>query len=481
MTILIIDEFVPNPNRGGSSVRMMQIIDSLIKQGHRLIFCSQRPEKNDYAAEMLHQSGIHTFLLEGSRRHAHASTAVLTSLGHVLATEVFDVAILCLWFWHYISIPEEYFDFIRARSPTTRILILTDEIHWQRSEGFATLKRSILDHEAAVDLRSRERRVYCAADHVLTIAPLELEAVRALAPSTAATIVPFGMEEVPSLFEESRKDLLLIGNFENAAMRDALTWFLEEIWPRVADRSPEIGLTIAGTRAFSQLPSKLEPRITCLGFVPDLTRILRSHSIFASPIRFGTGIVTKNVAAMSHGIPIVTTSVGARSLNLEHRKTAMICDEAGCFADSILELHTNSDVWSYIAQSAIDHVHCSFPLSNVAKGLEKALKAIMLHPSPLKNTRIDTCFDFGSGLARLSITYWLSPVLRQVRQGEARLSAGNGEAALENFRRAASILAARRFGDNKTFSALEHRVVDNLKKTYAVLKSPSGRLELGPV
>ena len=62
--------------------------------------------------------------------------------------------------------------------------------------------------------------------------------------------------------------------------------------------------------------------------------IFSTCRIAASPVRFGTGIKTKNLLALAHGVPLVTTTVGADGLNLSDGSTALIADSPPEFSQT---------------------------------------------------------------------------------------------------------------------------------------------------
>src|SRR6202041_1115476 len=123
----------------------------------------------------------------------------------------------------------------------------------------------------------------------------------------------------------SRADVLFLANFDNPANRDAVDWMLADIWPRVRKALPSVNLALVG----NNLPAKLglnQQGVRRIGYVADLTPIFSAARVAASPVRFGTGIKTKNLLALAHGVPLVTTTVGADGLNLRDGCSALIAD-----------------------------------------------------------------------------------------------------------------------------------------------------------
>ena len=70
------------------------------------------------------------------------------------------------------------------------------------------------------------------------------------------------------------------------------------------------------------------------------------------PQRFGSGVKSKTTEAMSLGLPIVTSSVGAEGTGLEDGLSASITDDPQVFAERVIELYTRPDLWLEFAKRA---------------------------------------------------------------------------------------------------------------------------------
>jgi glycosyltransferase involved in cell wall biosynthesis len=158
------------------------------------------------------------------------------------------------------------------------------------------------------------------------------------------------MEHLPIVAQYSRDDspgfdqrsgVLFLGNFKNLANRDALDWLLNEIWPLVQRQRSDLTLFIAGHGCPTDLAGRGASIIT-LGNVPDLGETFRSRLALVAPIRVGTGINTKNLQALAHGLPVVTTSIGAEGLRLVDAQTALVAETPREFAANILNICSNA-------------------------------------------------------------------------------------------------------------------------------------------
>lgn len=68
-------------------------------------------------------------------------------------------------------------------------------------------------------------------------------------------------------------------------------------------------------------------RIYLKRFEPDIEKIYREADSIINPVRFGAGIKIKNIVALANGIPLVTTTHGARGLEVMIDKGMLVADE----------------------------------------------------------------------------------------------------------------------------------------------------------
>ena len=105
-----------------------------------------------------------------------------------------------------------------------------------------------------------------------------------------------------------------------------------------------------------------------MDFVADLDPVFANCRVAFSPVRFGTGIKTKNLSALSHGVPLVTTTVGADGMNLHHDETALIADTPQEFADAAVRAYTDENLWHTLAQQGRTHITEYFSEDTDARG-----------------------------------------------------------------------------------------------------------------
>ncbi len=74
------------------------------------------------------------------------------------------------------------------------------------------------------------------------------------------------------------------------------------------------------------------------GTVDDVRPYFERVKVFVNPVRIGGGFRGKILEAMSMGLPIVTTSLGAEGVNAEDGQEMIIADEPADFAAATVRL-----------------------------------------------------------------------------------------------------------------------------------------------
>jgi glycosyltransferase involved in cell wall biosynthesis len=131
-----------------------------------------------------------------------------------------------------------------------------------------------------------------------------------------------------------------------------VTYFVERIWPRIANRHADARLKIVGGRPPPQVQALAGPRIELTGFVDDLRPHLAEAAAIVVPLRLGGGTRLKIVEAMAMGKPIVSTTLGAEGIEALPGRDLLIEDEPEAFANAVGRLLTEPGLAAELGQSA---------------------------------------------------------------------------------------------------------------------------------
>jgi polysaccharide biosynthesis protein PslH len=147
-------------------------------------------------------------------------------------------------------------------------------------------------------------------------------------------------EATPAAYESRtfEHDLLYVGSSYRPNI-EAVQFFLQECFPAVLARRPGLTLSVVGAVCNDvTVPPALAGNVRLLGFVPELAAVYARSRVFICPLLSGAGTKLKLSEAMSHGLPIVTTSVGASGMPLEDGESALVADGSEHFTTAVLRI-----------------------------------------------------------------------------------------------------------------------------------------------
>jgi polysaccharide biosynthesis protein PslH len=124
------------------------------------------------------------------------------------------------------------------------------------------------------------------------------------------------------------------GGMRMFANRDAVDWFLEEIWPRLKALVPETTFFAIGQRPTDKLlaAAARDPSVIAPGFVDDVRPWVARTGVYIVPLRVGGGTRLKIVDAMAQGKAIVTTTLGAEGIEGKDGEHFVLADDPAEFA-----------------------------------------------------------------------------------------------------------------------------------------------------
>lgn len=230
-------------------------------------------------------------------------------------------------------------------------------------------------------VRALRKELLPICDVVLSVSEDDAENTRKVTPKDVPVwLAPngvdleyFNFKNCEDVDSESVR-LVYVGSMDVNMNADAVIWFVDNILPIIQERVPGTKFDIVGrnpTAEVQMLESTKGVRVT--GRVEDVRPFYRRATIAVVPSRLGGGTKLKVLEAMSMGVPLVATSVGARGLNVEGEKHLKIADTERSFADAVVELMNNPDRAEQLAKAARKRVENQYSWSAV---YEKAINRI---------------------------------------------------------------------------------------------------------
>jgi len=152
--------------------------------------------------------------------------------------------------------------------------------------------------------------------------------------------------------EKSTKKLLYVGS-SNKINVYTFNYLIDEIFPRLKRIVPDVEIDVVGN--ICKKISRLPPGCNIVGEVSDLSFYYRNCDVAVNPIQFGTGLKIKNIEALSHGIPLVTTSIGAEGIEDGAGSAFLVADSEESFIKSVVDILSNPSLFHSLSKGACDY------------------------------------------------------------------------------------------------------------------------------
>jgi glycosyltransferase involved in cell wall biosynthesis len=162
----------------------------------------------------------------------------------------------------------------------------------------------------------------------------------------------------------------------------ALTRFVERILPVILERRPDVHLSIVGRSPVPEIQALASEHVTVTGGVPDVRPWLARASALVVPLLIGGGTRLKIVEAMAMDCPVVSTTVGAEGLGLQHREHLLLADGTEDFARAVLELLDAPGEAGAMARRARSYVEDNLTWQTLAERLVSVWRRVAAEHSP---------------------------------------------------------------------------------------------------
>ena len=116
---------------------------------------------------------------------------------------------------------------------------------------------------------------------------------------------------------------------------DAVTWFAQDMLPRLRERWPAVRFHIVGRSPSAALRALAGDAVVVSGTVPDIRPYLQHAAVVVAPLRLARGIQNKILEAMAMGRPVVATGACAEAIGATAGSELLWAADADAFVREI--------------------------------------------------------------------------------------------------------------------------------------------------
>lgn len=346
--ILVIDHYVPQPDRDAGSRTMLAFMEAFARAGRVVKFWTDNGAYSAGYTEALQDIGIEIVYGASAGPFDRWIAGNGADIDGVLLSRP-DVA-------------GKYIMPVRQHS-RARVAYYGHDLHGARMRRQASATGDLALEAAAEVAERREREIWRAVDVVLYPSAEEAAEAGALEPGIAVQDVvayafaKFGTPVDPPAGES----ILFVAGFGHPPNEDAACWFVAEIWPLVTAARPGAKLHIVGSNPTAKVKDLAGGAVLLAANVSDaeLAAFYAGARVAIVPLRYGAGVKLKVVEALARGTPLVTTPTGAQGCDGLERVSAVHADP-GMFAAAIIRLLCDDDAWRVTARAQVEYAKSRF-------------------------------------------------------------------------------------------------------------------------
>ncbi len=344
--ILFVDHYLPHYDRDAGSRTIWSYLDFFLDAGFSVKFIGHNYYPHEPYLTEMQQRGIE--VLWGPWYACHWERW-LEQVGQLIDYVFFSRA----------HIATQYLASFR-RNTTAKLLFYGHDLLSRTFENEYRVTGDPKVREAIEKWTGMEDAVFSAVDVSYYPSGEEIRYLSQHRPALLARQLPPYVFKHPARDDYSatckqRAGLLFVGGFGHPPNVDAMLWFTQEIWPTVLEKYPALRLTIVGSNPTPAIAALASTTICVTGYVTDarLDELYATHRLVIVPLRLGGGIKGKVVEALWHGLPVLTTPVGAEGI--PEAETCMRIATPDRFAEALLTLLENPDELGKLAHAG-NHV-----------------------------------------------------------------------------------------------------------------------------
>ena len=227
-----------------------------------------------------------------------------------------------------------------------------------------------------------EKKACLEAAHVIAVSAADASLMHAMFdmnPNKLSSI-PTGVDidyfRPTGASRSQETDLIFVGSMDWMPNVDGVKHFVRDILPLVRRKRPACTLTVVGRKPSPDILAlaQADPHHPDHRYrMPDVRPYLWRSSVSIVPLRIGGGTRLKIYESMAGSVPVVSTTVGAEGLDVNHPATIRLADTPAAFAAECLELLNFPAAADQMAKAALELVTTRFSWDRISREFEEIL------------------------------------------------------------------------------------------------------------
>ena len=355
MRVLQLCRKFPYPLKDGESIAVNSLSSALAQYGCEITLLAMNTEKHfakvpNICPELAHYHNIESVYVDNTLNAVDAFVDLISGRSYnitrfdsqkyrdklieMLKANDYDIVQLES---SYLSI---YVDTIKANS-NAKIVLRSHNLEYEIWERIAeNTKRGLKSwylNKCAERLFQFEVNQLESYDLLVSITDKDLEKYYELGYKKDGISSPAGLDVNQYKMKPTKKTMSLsfIGSLDWIPNLNGLKWFINNVWPIVSKKNPDLKFHVAGRNLDTVLNNISSPNLIIEGEVDCAKEFISDHNIMIVPLFSGSGIRVKILEGLAMGKTVISTSLGAEGISAENGEHLLLADDIQQFVEAI--------------------------------------------------------------------------------------------------------------------------------------------------
>ncbi len=387
LKILFVTPSIPYPPYRGDKLRIYNIINVLKKNHNIKVLSFLKSEKEIGDINELKRRGIDVEVIKFNKIKSYLnllsapiskkplqilyyfSKEMREKIVDLTTNENFDVV------YFHIFTTAQYCHFINNKN-ILKVLDMTDaySLYLDRLLKYEKhiLRRSFFRIEK--ERFERYKGLVNPFDSICVCSPIDKKYLERIYKNVNILVYENGIDTSIYNYQDAepeRHRIIFTGNLPYFPNRDAIKFFIKEIFPLILKVFPDTKLYIVGKDPTPDILTLANKNIIVKGFVEDLKNEYLLSQVNIAPMRYGAGTANKIIEAMCLGVPTVATSIAVSGFDDEIKKYVFVSDTPEEFAGMIIEIFQSNTIRTQYMKEASQNISNLLNLDFVVGKIER--------------------------------------------------------------------------------------------------------------
>lgn len=204
---------------------------------------------------------------------------------------------------------------VKKNNPNTKIIIHFDNIEYDYCKHYFGDKNSLMTKLKvlieSLAVKRDESNAIQYSDRLIFLTSRDKNRCEEIYKfKRKSSIIPICLNKIDVDLRKNRSvNIVFLGSLWYKPNHNSIVWFLNEVWPTIKIKFPDLNFIIAGRNPNNELKELIKNKnANILPNFSTIEDVIDKNSIFISPIIEGAGMKVKVAEAMSYGVPIIAST-----------------------------------------------------------------------------------------------------------------------------------------------------------------------------